>query len=49
MKTSIPNKFDGETAVVVATGPSINKEQISAISDEGAHYIERKSQQTVRS
>ena len=31
MKTSIPKKFEGETAVVVATGPSINKEQISAI------------------
>lgn len=28
MKTIIPRKFEGETVVIVATGPSISKEQI---------------------
>lgn len=33
MKTSIPNKFEGETVVIVATGPSITDEQIVHLYD----------------
>jgi len=33
MMEIIPRSYEGETAVIIATGPSINKDQISAISD----------------